>query len=150
MSWVRFCIFAVVLAGCGGPENIEQVAPSASDTATATAPAAAASSSVTDEKIGLPVYPGATEVEQSRVALRTGTGDTYGVAYRTSDSPAKVAAFYEAEGVKLGTLMESLNIGEELRSVGVDRTDGSKSSVKAAADGKGTTIISIHRLFPAK
>jgi hypothetical protein len=149
MSWARFCVFAMVLAGCGGPENIEQVAPSASDAATATAPTAA-SSSVTDEKIGLPVYPGATEVAQSRVALRTRTGDTYGVAYRTSDSPAQVAAFYEAEGVKLGTLMESLNISNELRSVGVDRTDGSKSSVQAAADGKGMTIISIHRLFPAK
>ncbi|MDP9193645.1 MAG: hypothetical protein M3P06_18275 [Acidobacteriota bacterium] len=106
---------------------------------------------MTDEKIGLPAYPGATEVEYTRVRMHNDTGDTYSVSYKTSDSPAQVAAFYRAEGAKLGTLQEgSLAVGEQLQSVGVNRTDGSRSAIQAATDKKGVTVISLHRFIPAK
>lgn len=153
MNWALVCLFAISLAGCGArPESTSAATPAkASEDASSAAPAPPAQGEVTDEKIGLPVYPGATEVEYSRVALHSSTSDTFSVSYRTSDSPAKVAAFYRTEGAKLGTLhKESLSLGEQLQSVGIDRTDGSRSAIQAATDRKGVTVISLHRSFPAK
>ncbi len=105
---------------------------------------------MTDEKIGLPPYPGATEVEYSRVKLHSDIGDTFSVSYQTSDSPTQVAAFYQAEAAKFGTLQEQRSTSEQMTSVSVNRTDGSQSAIRAMTDRKGATIISIHRFFPAK
>ena len=158
MNLTRLSFFLILLVGCGArQESVDSSAP-AKDAAPAkvaqesavTAPVPAAQGEVTDDKIGLPPYPGATEVEQSRVSMHTGTGDSYSVYYMTTDSPAQVAAFYQAEGAKVGTLKESINLGEQLKSVGIDRTDGTVSGVQARTDGKGKTVISLHRLFPAK
>jgi hypothetical protein len=105
---------------------------------------------VTDEKIGLPAYPGAKEVEYSRVKLHSDIGDTYSVLYMSDDSPAKVAAFYRAESEKVGKLKEPVATNELLKSIAVDRTDGTQSAVQAMIDNKGKTVISMHRFFPAK
>jgi type IV pilus biogenesis protein CpaD/CtpE len=147
MNWALVCLFAISLAGCGARhESTSAAAP-----AKTSAPTPPAQGEVTDEKIGLPSYPGATEVEYTRVRMHNDTGDTYSVHYKTSDSPAQVAAFYRVEGAKLGTLQkDSIAIGEQLQSVGVDRTDGSRSAIQASTDGKGVTIISLHRFIPAK
>ena len=67
---------------------------------------------VTDENIGLPAYPGAREVEYTRVKLHSDMGDTFSVSYQTADSPAQVAAFYESEGAKTGTLKEKEKKGQ--------------------------------------
>jgi hypothetical protein len=153
MNWALVCLCAIFLVGCGARhESTSAAAPAkASQDAAESAQAPAAQGEVTDEKIGLPAYPGATEVEHTRVSMHNDTGATYSVSYKTSDSPAQVAAFYRAEGAKLGTLQkESLAVGELLQSVGVDRTDGSRSAIQAATDKKGVTVISLHRFIPAK
>jgi hypothetical protein len=149
MNWTPVCLFAIVLAGCGArPEATSAAAKSQDESVAAPKPA---QGDVSDEKIGLPAYPGAAEVEYTRVRMHNDTGDTYSVSYKTSDSPAQVADFYRVEGAKLGTLQkESLAVGEQLQSVGVDRTDGSRSAIQAATDGKGVTVISLHRFIPAK
>lgn len=105
---------------------------------------------VTDERIGLPAYPNAKEVEYSRVKLHADIGDTFSVSYQTSDSPTQVAAFYQAEAAKVGALKKPVSTSEQLKSLAVDRTDGSQSAIQAMSNGKGTTIISVHRFFPAK
>ncbi|MGZ5441358.1 MAG: hypothetical protein ACXW5U_05470 [Thermoanaerobaculia bacterium] len=151
-------VFAVLLIGCGTGEDANHASASASgsspeevlqDTSGA-AQTPPAQGEVTDEKIGLPAYPGAREVEYSRVKLHTDIGDTFSVSYQTSDSPAQVAAFYQTEAAKLGTLQEQPSTSDQLKSVSVNRTDGSQSAIKAMTDRKGATIISIHRFFPAK
>ena len=152
MNWALVCLFAISLAGCGARHE----STSAAATATTSEDAAVAApkppqGEVTDEKIGLPVYPGATEVEYTRVRMHNDTGDSYSISYKTTDTPMQVAAFYRAEGAKLGTLQkESIAIGEQLQSVGIDRTDGSRSATQAATVGKGVTAISLHRFIPAK
>ncbi len=105
---------------------------------------------VTDEKIGLPPYPGAKEIEHSRLKLRSGMSETFSVHYRSSDSPTQIAEYYRAEGVKVGTLEEAIVLGDQLKTVSIVRGDGSRSIVQAAIDGKGNTIISMHRSFPFK
>ncbi len=151
MNWALGCLLAISLAGCGARhESTTAAAPAKTpeDVAVATKPP---QGDVTDEKIGLPAYPGATEVEYTRVRMHNDTGDTYSVFYKTADSPMQVAAFYRTEGAKLGTLQkESLAVGEQLQSVGVDRTDGSRSAIQATTDGKGVTVITLHRFIPAK
>jgi hypothetical protein len=148
-------LLIIILAGCGGRDEAASAAGAASakasPDASVAAPVSAAQGAVTDEKIGLPVYPGATEVEHTRVMMHNDTGETFSVFYKTSDSPAQVADFYRVEGAKLGTLQkDSLVVGEQLRSVGVDRTDGSRSAIQATTDGKGTTVIALHRFIPRK
>lgn len=105
---------------------------------------------MTDEKIGLPAYPGAKEIEGSRIKLHSDIGDTFSVSYQTADSPTQVAAFYQTEAARLGTLKESVATSDQLKSVSVDRTDGSQSAIRAMIDRKGATIITIHRFFPSK
>ena len=105
---------------------------------------------MTDKRIGLPVYPGAKEIEYSRIKLHSDIGDTYSVRYTSNDSPAQVAAFYRGEGEKVGKLKESVATSEQLKSVGVDRTDGTQSAIQAMTDNKGVTVISLHRFFPSK
>ena len=152
MNWALVCLFAISLAGCGARhESTSAATPAKASEDAAVAAANPPQGDVTDEKIGLPVYPGATEVEHTRVSMHNDTVDTYSVYYKTSDSPAQVAAFYRAEGAKLGTLQQdSLSVGEQLQSVGVDRTDGSRSAIQASTDGKGVTVIALHRSIPAK
>lgn len=152
MNRALVCLFAISLAGCGARhESPSAAAPVKTSEDAAVAAPKPPQGDVTDEKIGLPAYPGATEVEYTRVRMHNDTGDTYSVSYKTSDSPMQVAAFYRAEGAKLGTLQKgSLVLGEQLQSVGVDRTDGSRSAIQAATDGKGVTVISLHRFIPAK
>jgi hypothetical protein len=148
MNWAPVCLLAISLAGCGARHESTSTAAPAKAAVDAPKPP---QGEVTDEKIGLPVYPGATEVEYTRVKMHNDTGDSYSIYYKTADSPAQVAAFYRTEGAKLGTLQkESLAVGEQLQSVGVDRTDGSRSAIQARTDGKGVTIISLHRFIPAK
>lgn len=155
MKWALVCISVVFLAGCGAPDQAEEMSTSAAsapagasqDEAVA-GPAPPPQGDVTDEKIGLPAYPGATEVESSRVKLHSDIGDTFSVSYRTPDSPTQVAAFYQTEAAKLGKMKESRSTSEQLKSVAVDRTDGSQSAIQAMTDGKGVTIISVHRFFP--
>ena len=147
-------LLIIILAGCGGRDEAASAAGAASAKASpdaVAAPVSPAQGAVTDEKIGLPVYPGATEVEHTRVMMHNDTGETFSVFYQTSDSPAQVADFYRSEGAKLGTLQkDSLAVGEQLRSVGVDRTDGSRSAIQATTEGKGTTVIALHRFIPKK
>lgn len=145
-------VAAALLAGCGSPASGGEGAQASdsSQATPATAPAPAPASEVTDEKIGLAAYPGAQEVEFSRVKLSTDIGDTYTVVYQSTDSPAKVAAFYEEEGAKLGKLKERIPTGDQMKAVSIDRDDGSQSSVRAMIDAKGRTVVSIHRFFPAK
>jgi len=143
MNRARVCFVAVFLISCGAREHAGDVPASA-------AKKPAAQGEVTDEKIGLPAYPKAEEVEYSRVHLHTEVGDTYSVSYKTADSPTQVAAFYQTETAKLGTLKESISTSELLKSVAVDRTDGSQSAIQARTDNKGATIITVHRFFPAK
>jgi hypothetical protein len=154
MKSALVCVFAMFLAGCGAHEDAGRgpadTAAKASPRSPAVAQTAPARGEVSDEKIGLPAYPGATEVEYSRVKLHTDIGDTFSVAYQSSDSPTQVAAFYRAEAAKVGTLKESIATSELLKSVAVDRTDGSQSAVQATSNGKGTTVISVHRFFPVK
>lgn len=145
------CVLAIFLAGCGAHEGNDHAEAHASK---ASEPPVVAKTTpqgeVTDEKIGLPAYPNAKEVEYSRVKLQTDVGTTFSVAYQTSDSPAQVADFYRAEAGKVGTLKESIATNDLLKSVAVDRTDGSQSVVKAMRDNKGATIVTLHRFFPAK
>ena len=151
MNWALVCLFAISLAGCGARHESDSAATPAKSSEVAAVAAKPPQGDVTDEKIGLPAYPGATEAEHTRVRMHNDTGDTYSVFYKTSDSPAQVAAFYREEGAKLGTLQkESLAVGEQLQSVGVDRTDGSRSAIQASTDGKGVTVIALHRFIPAK
>ncbi|MEO8217512.1 MAG: hypothetical protein ABI718_10570 [Acidobacteriota bacterium] len=152
-GWVL--LFAIALSGCGAHRDEVSTPAAGSKTAvpeqqSSLAVPARSPSEVTDEKIGLPPYPGAKEVEYSRVRLHTDTGDSFGVAYQTTDSPSQVAAFYKAEGAKVGTLEETPATSELLKSVGVDRTDGTRSAVQAMTDGKGVTVVTVHRFFPAK
>lgn len=155
MKWTLVCISAMFLAGCGAPDHAEESSTSAvsapagaSQDEAVTEQAPPAQGEVTDEKIGLPAYPGATEVEYSRVRLQSDIGDTFSVSYRTPDSPTQVAEFYQAEAAKLGKMKEPRATSEQLKSVAVDRTDGSQSAIQAMTDGKGVTIISVHRFFP--
>ena len=152
MNWALVCLFAISLAGCGARhESTSAAAPEKTSEGAAEAAPKPPQGDVTDEKIGLPVYPGATEVEHTRVRMHNDTGDTYSVFYKTTDSPMQVAAFYRTEGAKLGTLQkDSIAVGEQLQSVGVDRTDGSRSAIQATTDGKGVTVITLHRFIPAK
>jgi len=158
MNWPIVCVLTMSLAACGAQGDAGNMPASATDPApgkafqdaTIAPPAAPAQGEVTDEKIGLPVYPGATEVEYSRVKLHSDVGDAFSVAYQTTDSPTQVAAFYQLEAAKLGTMKESMSTSELLKSVAVDRTDGSTSTIQARTDGKGNTLVSIHRFFPAK
>ena len=152
MNWALVCLFALSLAGCGARhEAPSTAAPAKTSEDVAVAAPKPPQGEVTDEKIGLPVYPGATEVEYTRVKMHNDTGDSYSIYYKTADSPMQVAAFYRTEGAKLGTLQkESIAVGEQLQSVGVDRTDGTRSAIQARTDGKGVTIISLHRFIPAK
>jgi hypothetical protein len=152
MNWALVCLFAISLAGCGGrQESTSAAAPAkVSEDASVAAPAPPAQGEVTDEKIGLPAYPGATEVEYTRVKLHSDIGDTFSVTYRTSDTPTQVAAFYRVEAAKLGTMKNPVSTSDLLKSVAVDRTDGSQSAIQARTDGKGATIISLHRFIPAK
>lgn len=148
-------LLIIILAGCGGRDEAATAAGAASakasQDASDAAPVAPAQSAVTDERIGLPVYPGATLVEHSQVSMHNATGETLSVFYKTSDSPAQAAAFYRTEGAKLGTLQkDSLAVGEQLQSVGVDCTDGSRLAIQATTDGKGTTVIALHRFIPKK
>ena len=158
MKSALICLFAMFLIGCETGEDANHAPASVSGSspeevsqdesgAPQTSPGGG---EVTDEKIGLPAYPGAREVEYSRVKLHADIGETFSVSYQTSDSPTQVAAFYQAEGAKLGTLQEQPSTSDQLKSVSVNRTDGSQSAIKAMTDGKGVTIISIHRFFPAK
>jgi hypothetical protein len=150
-------VFAMLLIGCGADENADHASASergsspanVSQDTSGAVQTPAAQGKVTDEKIGLPAYPGAREVEYSRVKLQSDIGETFSVSYQTSDSPTQVAAFYQAEAAKLGTLQEQPSTSEQLKSVSVNRTDGSQSAVQAMTDRKGATIISIHRFFPA-
>lgn len=151
MNWALVCLFAISLAGCGArPESTSAAAPAKSEDASVAAPAPPAQGEVTDEKIGLPAYPGAKEVEYTRVKLHSDIGDTFSVTYTTTDTPTQVADFYRVEAAKLGTMKNSVATSELLKSVAVDRTDGSQSAIQARTDGKGATIISLHRFFPAK
>jgi hypothetical protein len=140
-------LFSLLLIACGGRER-------AADTADARAipseaKAKAPISSITDEQIGMPAYPNATEVEYSRVKLRMDVGETFSVAYKSTDTPVQVAEFYRAEAPKVGTLKRSMSPSDLLQTVSIDRTDGSQSTIKAMSDGKGATVITIHRFFPA-
>jgi hypothetical protein len=144
-AWV--CLVALLLAACGAREHADHVAADA--TAAVPPPAAAAGASeVTDEKLGTPLYPGATEIPSSRQKMSLGVGTTFTVSFTTKDSPAQVAAFYQAALGKLGTIEESINLGEQLKSVAVNRTDGTKSSIRAAVDGANPTVITVYRTFP--
>jgi len=150
MKSALLCVSVVLLTACGAHEDAgHRPSPPTASTAAAT-PAPAAHGEVTDERIGLPVYPGAKEIEYSRIKLHSDIGDTYSVRYTSNDSPAQVAAFYRAEGEKVGKLKESVATSEQLKSVGVDRTDGTQSAIQAMTDNKGVTVISLHRFFPSK
>ena len=147
MKSALVCLSVVLAAGCGHHEDGgHHAAPAA---AKAQAPAAP-KSDVTDEQIGLPAYPGATEVEYSRVKLHNEMGDSYSIYYLTADTPTQVAAFYRAEGAKLGTVKEPMAVGDLLKSISVDRADGTQSAIQARTDGKGKTLVSLHRFFPVK
>lgn len=158
MNWPIACVLTLSLAACTAHDDADNLSAAATDPApgkafqdaTIAPPAAPAQGEVTDEKIGLPGYPGATEIEYSRVRLHSDVGDSFGVSYQTADSPTQVAAFYQIEAAKLGTLKESMSTSELLKSVAVDRTDGTTSAIQARTDGKGNTIVSIHRFFPTK
>ena len=152
-NWLPLAL--VFLAGCGGHQNEAAssgpgAAPAAAVEQSAAAAPAPAQGEVTDEKIGLPAYPGSTEVEFSRLKMHSEVGDSFNVSYLTTDSPAQVAAFYQAEAAKVGTLQETLPSNEFLKSVSVNRTDGTQSAIQARSDGKGKTLVSVHRFFPAK
>jgi len=151
MRTTSVCLMALLLAACGARERVEKSpAAAATPDATGVAEAMTSASEVTDEKIGLPAYPGASEVASSRLKLSLGTGVTYTVSFYSTDSPAKVAAFYRSEASTLGTLEESINLGEDLQTVSIVRADGSRSVVRAAKDGKGQTVIALMRAFPLK
>ena len=145
MNWALVCLFAISLAGCGSlmrppPRQHRQRRPRTrpwlhrnlfrrSD----------------DEKNRTCSYPARRKSSTPGQDAQRHRGHIQRL-YKTSDSPMQVAAFYRAEGAKLGTLQkESLAVGELLQSVGVDRTDGSRSAIQAATDGKGVTAISLHR-----
>ena len=152
MSNVWICAAALVLFGCGARETADGAAVTtekASPPAVAAA-APAGQNGVTDEMIGAPIYPGATEMASTRLRMSTGTGVTLSVIYRTPDTPVQVAKFFQEEFSKLGTLEESINVGDQLKSVAVRRADGSLSSIQASSDGKGPTAVAVYRFFPAK
>lgn len=151
MKTIWACALVSLLAACGAKENADQRAAQASPSGSSTAAAPpAAQGEVTDERIGIPSYPGATEAPSSRFKLSTGTGTTFTVSFVTTDSPVQVAAFYQTELAKIGTLEESINVGEQLKTVAARRPDGSLSSIRAATDGKGRTVLALYRFFPAK
>ena len=148
MNWALACFIAASVAGCGSNRQPEGAAGSGADKVVPAQAGQPVNSGVTDEQIGLPVYPGAKEVEYSRVKLTTDIGESYGVSYTTSDTPLQVAAFYQAEAAKLGKLREAMPTGDQLQSIAVDRTDGTQSAIQAMAGAKGSTIVTIHRFFP--
>ncbi|MEO8381212.1 MAG: hypothetical protein ABI779_16250 [Acidobacteriota bacterium] len=155
MRTVWICVAAMLFAGCGARENADHGTEATSNPSNRSRPSPAAGvaapqNEVTDERVGAPVYPGAEEVESSRYKLSTPSGVTYTVSYRTPDTPTQVAAFYRAEFANLGTLKESISTGEQLKTVAVDRTDGTQSIIRASTDGKHPTVIAVFRFYPAK
>ncbi len=144
---------ALIVAGCGAQH--EKVDPQATGSAGASSPvaitanASPADAEVTDDRIGLPRYPGATEVEKSRSRYQSATGEMLSVTYRTSDTPAQVAAFYQAEGAKVGAISDSTPPTAPMQFLTVDRPDHSQSAVKAWTE-KGATLVILQRFFPAK
>jgi hypothetical protein len=157
MKSTLFSLSIVLFASCGGREQgsdataaPDHPSPKPPAAAAAAASVAPAQGEITDERIGLPIYPGATEVEYSRVKLHMNMGDTFSVAYRTTDTPTQVADFYRAQTASLGTAKPSIATSDLLKTLAVDRTDGTQSVIKAMGDNKGSTIITIHRFFPKK
>jgi hypothetical protein len=150
-AWI--CSLALIVAGCGAQH--EQTDPQATASANTSSPAAVAANvtpanaEFTDERLGLPRYPGATEVEKSRKRYQSATGEMLTVYFQTSDTPAQVAAFYQAEGAKVGTISDSTPPTAPMQFLTIDRPDHSQSAVKAWTE-KGATLFSLQRFFPAK
>jgi hypothetical protein len=140
-------LFTLCFVACGARETAE--APASVTTASvAAAEAAVPSQAFTDEQLGLPPYPGATERPNSRFRAQTAQGETLTVFSITSDSPTQVTAFYRVEMAKLGTVDEGISSGERLMSISVQRNDGSMSGMQAARGENEQTVISLLRLTP--
>jgi hypothetical protein len=152
MNYARVALLLLSLTGCVGSEVAEAPAlpVDAPQTQKAAALPAAAVPAGVYEEVGLPPYPGATEPPNTRLHTRSSTGDSYFVTYLTSDSPAKVIEYYKAQTAGLGTLKDSITIGEFVNSILVERSDGTQSGVKAATEGKGTTAVTVYRVVPVK
>jgi hypothetical protein len=149
MKWALiFVVAAVSMTGCGARNEAADVSQDpASSTATPAATPATPVAASSD--IGIPPYPGSQEVPGSRLKMSTDAGDTVSASYRTPDPPPQVAAYYRTEGAKAGTLLEDeLNIGDQLRTIGVKRNDGTRWIIKAAAQGKGGTVVTLFRTVP--
>ena len=142
-----FVVAALSMTGCGARN--EAAVSNEPATATAAAPATPGATAASSSDIGIPPYPGSQEIPGSRVQMNTGVGDTVSVSYRTPDLPPQVAAWYKTEGAKGGTLLEDeLNIGDQLRTVGVTRNDGTRWIIQAATEGKGVTAVTLSRTVP--
>ena len=148
MKTTSVALLVLFLAACGRHEPSDAMVPKAEEPVAATAAATAQTQAFSDEELGLRPYPGATEMANSRLLAHTAQGESYTVLSTTADSPAQVAAFYRAELAKLGTVDEGISIGDQLQSLSVQRSDGSMSGMQARTDGKGPTVISLHRLIP--
>jgi hypothetical protein len=144
----------VFLVSCGAHEEAHESANVASDNSHKAKASKAADSKYVDDpsdnRIGLPPYPGSKEFANSRVTLRTDIGETFGVSYETTASPTEVEAFYKTEAAKLGTLEESLALSDMLKSVAAKQPDGSTLAVQATSIGDGRTTISLHKFIPTK
>jgi hypothetical protein len=152
MTYARAVLLALLLSGCVGNEVAE--APSLPADAPQTQKAAVAADVAPAlgiyEEIGLPAYPGSTEPANTRLHTQSSTGDSYLVTYLTTDTPAQVIEYYKAQTAGLGTVKESIAIGEFVKSILVERSDGTQSGVKAATDGKGKTAVTVFRIVPKK
>ena len=143
----RFLVCGLWLVVCaGGCTSDKGPSPPAAQSSHASVPAPRGG--LTDKDIDLAVYPGATEIDGSRVALHDDGVDKVSVSYQTPDGLAQVAEFYQAELGKLGTVQDKARGNPVLRSLSVDRADGTVSSMQATDGQQGGTLISIHRAFP--
>lgn len=100
-----------------------------------------------DDAFKVPVYPGAKEVQYTRMIMDSDVSKSYNCSFTTSDDPDKIADFYKAEGAKVGKIID-MPLGQKpgtgLRVVAVQVSPKEKIQIQATKPNKGDTMFSVH------
>lgn len=104
---------------------------------------------ISEEKLGLPYYPGAVKVAYGSLAAVMDGKQTYSISMATEDEPSKVGEFYRSEAPKYGQLDTKMDSfadlkSEKLQVIGIDLKDGRRSQIQAMKGADGYTIVTIN------
>lgn len=96
---------------------------------------------VSEDDLGVPLYPGANHKPEGSWTVETGEGRSGYYLFTTGDRPAEVVAFYRE---KLGDRISSVFESGEGAIISVDVKDNSGVVITVGTD-EGKTSIAIHR-----